>query len=92
MKVEREIKEICYFPDVDSSGIVGAVDVSFHLLNESDGNESGTFDIRVFFTDATMTFQQITTEAYDAALIALSNLLKLSEVSANAEELLSRWK
>ncbi len=92
MKIEHEIKSIEPF-ERDEDGCVGLVDLIFRLKGEDRYLDTHlAIEARVYFTDSSMSIEQITTEAPLRALTLLSHLLEHSTVPANAQELQSRWK
>ncbi len=64
-------------PDNDSDDSRGVVDVRFWLRGESWSDVRATSDVRVYFTDPTISVEQIKTEARVVALLATIATIKM---------------
>jgi len=71
----------------------GFVDVTFHIRNpEAFTDKAGVVQLRMFFTDPTIPFDQLVREARPASVDVLRRLVALLEAEAIPEDLRQRWK
>lgn len=79
-------------PDDESDDLRGVVDVRFWLRGESWSDLRGFTDVRVYFTDASMSIDQIKAEAPLVAKRVLMRLAELGKSDHLPAGLEQRWK
>ena len=92
MNISAELVSIQPFNEPNEYGKVGQADIWFMLSGDDYGDLRSVVEVRVFFTDSKMTYEQINDEARQAALISLKQILEHSKFPANPEEIQIRWR
>ena len=90
LKLETKIWEVEIYDDDDARR--GSVDVRFWLRGKSYDDVRGVVTVRVYFTDSSMTVEQIKAEAPVVAMRILKQTNELGAVEDYPEGLEERWQ
>lgn len=92
LKLDSKIWEIELTDEDETDERRGLVDVRFWLRGESDLDVRGVVTVRVFFTDTSMTLEQIKAEAPVVAMRVLEQTKELHKSDLSLEGLEQRWQ
>ena len=92
LKLDTKIWEIALTDEDEDDNRRGYVDVRFWLRGESYSDVRGVTTVRVYYTDTSMTLEQIKAEAPVVAMRVLMQTTELHKSDLFLEGLEQRWQ